>query len=146
MNRQLTEQDGRDALHQHLVAKASEARLKYGLYIDADVIEKMLDDRDVVRYPTGLRYDAQDLEPGEFAYAHPLSEESTGGYCLFIHPWFEPQREILPLLVAYHIPVINYGSEIVTHEEAELFGATLLGIEVDSYYQALCELADSIPQ
>jgi hypothetical protein len=26
--------------------------------------------------------------------------------------------------------------------EAELFGATLLGMEVEGYYQRLCELAD----
>ena len=29
-------------------------------------------------------------------------------------------------------------------EGAELYGATLLGLSQESYYQALCELADSI--
>jgi hypothetical protein len=39
--------------------------------------------------------------------------------------------------------VINYGS-IVETPEAELYGATLLGLEVEAYYQALCELADAM--
>ncbi len=47
------------------------------------------------------------------------------------------------LLIAYHIPVINYGT-IVEALDAELFGATLLGLEVEAYYQALCELADAL--
>jgi hypothetical protein len=41
--------------------------------------------------------------------------------------------------------VINYGS-IVEAEHAELYGATLLGLEVDTYYQALCELADAMSE
>ncbi len=105
----------------------------------------MLDDREVVRYPTGLRFDAEPLQAGEFAFAQPLGEHPADGYCLFVHPCFENRREVWPLLTAYHIPVINYGDSVVTHEEAELFGATLLGMEIDAYYQALCELTDSIP-
>lgn len=137
-------EDGLRALHDHLVERAQHARLKYGLYIDHDAIVRMLDDRDVVRYPTGLRFDADLLQPGEFACACPLGAEPADGFCMAVHPWFEYQREIWPLLIAYHIPTINYG-EIVTREEAELFGATLLGLEQEAYYQALCELADSIP-
>ena len=53
-------------------------------------------------------------------------------------------REILPLPVAYHNPVINYG-HIVEAGDAELYGATLPGPEVEAYHQALCELADSMP-
>jgi hypothetical protein len=142
--RKLTGEDAKRSLRDHLVDKAMAARLKYGLYIDTETIFKMLDDREVVRYPTGVRFDAEPLEPGEFALAQPLGDDPKQGYCLFIHPWFEPQREILPLLIAYHIPDINYG-EVATSAEAELFGATLLGLEVDAYYQALCELADSLP-
>ncbi len=55
------------------------------------------------------------------------------------------QRELWPLLIAYHIPVINYGS-IVEPADAELYGATLLGLEVEAYYQALCELTDAMAE
>lgn len=144
MDRPPTGEDGARALRDHVVERAAAARLRYGIYIDHEAIVRMLDDREVVRYPTGLRFDASGLEPGEFAAPIPLGEDPSRGFCLLVHPWFEAQREIWPLLIAYHIPTINYG-EVVTHEEAELFGATLLGLEVDAYYQALCELADSIP-
>ncbi|MAE67845.1 MAG: hypothetical protein CMJ18_26625 [Phycisphaeraceae bacterium] len=144
-DRKLTEEDGRRSLAEHIVEKANAARLKYGLYIDADVISRMLDDREVVRYPTGLRFDAEALQKGEFAFAQPLGSQPSEGFCLFVHPWFENQPEALPLLIAYHIPVINYGDTVVTREETELYGATLLGLEIEQYYQALCELADSIP-
>jgi hypothetical protein len=144
MERLPTGEDGLKALRDHVVERAAHARLKYGLYIDHEAVVRMLDDREVVRYPTGLRFDAHGLEPGEFAAPMAIGADPERGFCLLVHPWFEQQREIWPLLIAYHIPSINYG-EIVTHVEAELFGATLLGIDVDAYYQALCELADSMP-
>ena len=144
MGRQLTEEDGRISLRGHIVEKATAARLKYGLYVDADAILKMLDDREVTRYPTGLRFDAGFLEPGEFAQALPLGDHPQDGFCIYVHPCFEAQKEIWPLLIAYHLVRVNYG-EVAGADEAELYGATLLGLEVETYYQALCELADSIP-
>jgi hypothetical protein len=134
----------KQAFHEHLVEKATAARFKYGLYIDTDAVLLMLDDDSVVRYPTTLVFDASPLQPHEFAFPQALGFHPSDGYALCIHPCFRAQREIWPLLVAYHIPVINYGS-IVEAREAELYGATLLGLDVDGYYRALCELADSMP-
>ena len=145
MGKTLTEEDGLRSLRDHIVEKANAARIKYGLYIDAETILKILDDRAVVRYPTGLRFDEDSLLPGEFAQALPLGEHPQEGFCIYVHPWFENQKEIWPLLIAYHLVRVNYG-EVAGADEAELFGATLLGLEVETYYQALCELADSIPQ
>jgi len=144
MARQLTEQDARVALKDHLGEKAMNARLAHGMYIDAETILKMLDDADFVRYPVSIRFDDEPLEPGEFAIPLPLGDHPSAGFCLCIHPYFEHQPEAWAMLIAYHIPSINYG-EIVSHEDAEHFGATLVGLEPDTYYQALCELADSIP-
>ena len=141
---QLDPETGNEALCEHVVRSASEARLRYGLYIDFETVEKMLLDPKVVRHPTTVRFDSKRLESGEFAHAEPVGDAPSDGFCLVIHPWFEDQTEILSLLVAYHIPSINYGP-VATVEHAELFGATLLGMDVDAYYQALCELADSIP-
>lgn len=120
------------------------ARLSHGMYIDAETILRMLDDRAVVRYPVEVRFDAEPLEPGEFAMPIAVGDHPSAGYCLFMHPCFEQQPEVWPLLIAYHIPSINYG-DIVTHDEAEHFGATLIGLDAEAYYGALCELADSIP-
>jgi hypothetical protein len=115
------------------------------MYIDADSIIKMLDDPNIVRYPVSIRFDDGPLQPGEFAMPIALGDHPSKGFCLCIHPYFEQQPEAWPLLIAYHIPTINYG-EIVSHEDAEHFGATLVGLDTDSYYQAICELADSIPR
>ncbi|HED54420.1 MAG TPA: hypothetical protein ENJ00_09525 [Phycisphaerales bacterium] len=144
MARQLTESDARIALKDHLGEKAMTARLAHGLLIDAETIIQMLDDPSVVRYPVQIRFDSEPLEPGEFAAPLPLGEHPSAGFCLCIHPFFEQQPEAWPLLIAYHIPSINYG-EIVSHEDAEHFGSVLLGLDTETYYQALCELADSIP-
>ena len=139
----INEENARTALSDHVAEKAMEAKLKHGFFIDAEQIVRLLDDRSVVRYPVGIRFDEEPLEPGEFAWAMPLGDSPSAGYCLYIHPHFEDHPEAWPLLIAYHIPSINYG-EIVSHGDAELFGATLLGLEPEAYYQALCELVDSI--
>ena len=138
-------EQAKHAFHEHLAQKATAARFKYGLYIDTDAVLRMLDDRAIVRYPTTLVFDASPLQPHEFAFAQPLGFHSGDGFALCIHPCFRPQREIWPLLIAYHIPVINYGS-IVEAADAELFGATLLGMDVEPYYQALCELTDTMTE
>ena len=140
----ISESAAREAFFDHVVRKAEAARLKYGLYIDLETMMRMLDDQEVVRYPTSIHFDATLLQAHEFAFPKPVGFHPSDGYGLFIHPCFESQLEILPLLIAYHIPTINYG-HIAEPEHAEVFGATLLGLEVEAYYQALCELAGSIP-
>ena len=140
----LTEEDGFKALRGHIAERAFQARQKYGPAIDAEAIRKMLQDPDVVRFPATVQFDAEALLPGEFAWARPSENGAKGGYTMVVHPHFEDRPEVLPLLVAYHIPTINY-MDVVTHKEAELFGATLLGMPVDSYYDQLCTLADEMP-
>lgn len=105
---------------------------------------KMMDDRAVVRFPVGVRFDEGGLVPGEFAHAEPLDDHASGGYCLFIHPSLEQRRELLPLVMAYFVPVVNYG-DIAESEDCEAFGAALLGMDVEEYYERLCEIADCLP-
>jgi hypothetical protein len=143
MEVKLTEQDGRQALRDHLLDKAAAARSRYGPAIDADAIMRLLDDRSIVRYPTGVRFDSNPLHPGEFAYAAPLGERPEDGFCLFIHPTFQDRRQTWPLLIAYHLPPISYG-EIADAEDCEQFGAALLGLDPEEYYRLLCGLSDSI--
>ncbi|MFQ5501302.1 MAG: hypothetical protein ACE5EQ_03255 [Phycisphaerae bacterium] len=137
------EEDGKQALRGHVCDKAAAAYAKYGPSIDWDTFQRMLDDPLVVRYPTTIVFDSQPLEPGEFAFVQPRGGQPAEGFQLFIHPHFRDRSDALPLLIAYHLVRVNYG-EIATHEEAELFGATLLGLEVDAYYQSVCRLADEL--
>jgi len=144
MNYRPTAQAGQQSLRDHVVAKAGEARLRRGGLIDRAEVMRMLEDRAVVRYPMGVRFDAQPLQPGEFACLEALGDHPADGFCLFIHPVFEPEDDLIPLLIAYYIPSVNYG-EVASHAEAELFGATLLGMGVEEYYTILCDVADGTP-
>ncbi len=139
----VTAEDGLRALRDHVVDTARRARARYGGRIDYATIRRMLSDELVVRYPVELRFDAEPLEPGEFAYVEQLGTHPAQGFVLYVHPRFRNREELLPLLIAYHLVRVNYGL-VATHEEAELFGSTLLGLDREAYYRRLCEAADEI--
>ncbi len=141
---QPTEEDGKLALREHAILRAMEARHRYG-DIGAEEILALLKDPSLVRFPTILRFDSEPLEPGEFAFSAPLGETPSEGFCLFVHPYFQDKPEALPFLVSYQLVRINYG-DVATHEDAEAFGAALLGLETEDYYQKVCALADAIPK
>lgn len=145
MDQRLTEHDGRLALQDHILERAARARARHGPVIDHVSVMNVLDDREIVRYPVGVRFDAAGLEPGEFGHAAPLGVHPREGFRLFIHPVFERMPEAWPLLIAYHIPPVSYG-DIAGPEDCELFGATLLGMDVEPYYERLCDLADMVPE
>jgi hypothetical protein len=138
-----TESDGKRALRDHAIERARLARHRHGPTFDSGSILRLLDDREFVRYPVGIRYDATGLQRGEFGHAEPLADHPRGGFCLFLHPALESLPELLPLAIAYHIPPVNYG-DITEAEDCEAFGATLLGMDTDEYYSRLCALADSL--
>jgi hypothetical protein len=143
MNRRLTEEDGRRALRDHIIEKGLRARGKYGPSIDEQGLQRLLADPDVVRSPTSVRFDAGPLEAGEPAWVEPLGSRPADGFCVVVHPRYRGREGVLPLLVLYQLVRVNYG-EIATHGEAELFGATVLGKDVDDYYETLCGLADEL--
>ncbi len=140
----LTEEDGYAALKAHVAERAHVAREHHGPRFGEAQVRALLADPEVVRFPTDLAFDDAPLLPGEFGWARPRGERPSDGFTIVIHPVFEGRWDVLPLLVAYHVVAVNY-LDVVTHEEAELFGATLLGMEVEDYYARVCELADSIP-
>ncbi len=139
-----TANDGQEALRDHLIEKALLARSRYGPAIDARAIRRLLVDSEIVRYETEIVFDANPLQPGEFAWPELLDDQTPPKCRLIVHPHFRERPEVLPYLVAYHVPSINY-LDLATHEEAELFGAALLGLEVDAYYERVCALADGMP-
>ncbi len=145
MNPRPTAEEALQSLRDHVVTKATDARQRRAAQIDRAEMMRLLEDRAVVRYPLGVRFDAEPLQTGEFACLESLGEHPSDGFCLFIHPMFENVDELIPLLIAYYIPSVNYG-EVASHVEAELFGATLLGIEVEEYYKILCSVADTVAE
>ncbi len=137
-------EQAQQSLREHVVAKAAEARASHPDGIDRGAMLSLLENRAVVRYPLGVRFDGEPLSSGEFACLESLGDRPSDGFVLFIHPMFENVDEMIPLLIAYYIPSVNYG-DVATHVEAELFGATLLALDRDEYYRILCSAADSIP-
>lgn len=145
MNQPPTAHEAQQSLRDHVVAKAADARARSGGRIDRQAMMALLEDRAAVRYPLGVRFDAEPLRHGEFACLEALGERPGDGYCLSIHPMFENVDELVPFLIAYYIPSVNYG-EVASHVEAELFGATLLGVDVEEYYRILCSVADTVAE
>lgn len=141
----LTEEDGYDALRGHVIERALMGRERYGPTIDEGALLRLIQDRDVIRFPTHLRYDDDLLMDGEFAWARPLGDRPKDGYEIVVASMFRDRPDDLVAIVAYHLVRVNY-LDVATHVEAELFGAALLGIEVDDYYERLCALADELPR
>lgn len=140
---QLTENDVRESLSSHVAAKGEEIRAKYGPRIGWRELQRILEDRSCVRYPCEVVFDAQPLLPGECA--HPVAKGGCpeDGFTMHVHPFFMTQLQQVANLVLYQLVVVNYG-EFASPNDAEIFGASVLGISKDEYYDSLCEMADQI--
>ncbi|MHC5068826.1 MAG: hypothetical protein ACYTF0_09590 [Planctomycetota bacterium] len=138
-----TVEEGKASLQQHAVARAFEARAAHGPIIDCAAIKAILGDDRFTRYPTQLVFDASQLHAGEFAAAIPRGERPSDGYTIVVHPRFADRNEALPLLVAYHLVVVNYG-DIASDEEALHYAAGITGLPVEEAYERICALADSL--
>lgn len=143
MEQHPTADDGRIALREHAIDKAYVARTRHGPTFSLGAMTRVLADRELVRFPVKIVYDARTLEPGEFANAQPVGAHPRDGFILYIHPSLEHREDVLPDAIAYHIPPINYG-DIIDSDDCLVYGAALLGLSVDSYYERLCTLADSL--
>ncbi|MGD0614804.1 MAG: hypothetical protein ABSA69_05090 [Verrucomicrobiota bacterium] len=140
---QLTAQDARQSLNAHVAAKGAEIRAKYGPTLGWRELLRILEDREVVRYPCEIVFDSGPLLPGEFAHPVARGKRPEDGFVMCVHPSFITQRERVPHLVLYQLVLVNYG-EFASAEDAETFGAAALGLARDDYYQALCALADQV--
>jgi hypothetical protein len=58
-----------------------------------------------------------------------------------VHPFFKAQLSRVPPLALYQLVLVNYG-EFASPDDAETFGASVLGLSKDEYYRMLCELTD----
>ena len=144
MAQQLTVEDAKESLAGHVATKGAELQAKYGPHIGWSQLQAILQDRTLVRYPVEIVFDAKNLLAGEFAHPLPKSDDPAAGFILYIHPIYSLDLERVPYLVLYELVLVNYG-EFASPDDAELFGASALGLSTDDYYLALCELADQLP-
>jgi len=132
------------SLNAHAAAKGLEIRQKYGPQIGWNELQRILGDRACVRYPCELVFDAAPLQPGEFACPVPKGDKPEHGFVMHVHPHFQNQLDRAVLLVLYQLVVVNYGS-FASAQDAEVFGASALGLTQDDYYNQVCALADQLP-
>jgi len=128
-------------MRDHCAAKGQEVRERLGPYLGWTELNRLLEDRKLVRYPCTIAFDSSPLQPEEMAYAEPLGAQPEAGYRICVHPRFEADQSDVAALVLYQLVAVNYG-DFATAEDAEAFGSAALGLSRDEYYQRLCELAD----
>ena len=143
MEKQLTLDDARQSLSGHVAAKGAELREKYGPQIGWNELVRILQDRAFVRYPCELAFNAEPLQPGEFAYPVLQGSQPEDGFVLCVHPHFASQPDRVPALALYQLVQINYG-EFASADDAETFGAAALGLPKEEYYRLVCAMADEI--
>jgi hypothetical protein len=143
MPKQLTIDDAKQSLNAHVAAKGAEIQANYGPHIGSAELARLLQDRVYVRYPCELRFDAQPLLEGEFAYPVPNGDRPEEGFTIFVHPAFEKQPDRIACLVLYQLVLVNYGP-FASSDDAETFGSEALGLTKEDYYRALCDLADQV--
>ncbi|MES9939469.1 MAG: hypothetical protein ABW104_15520 [Candidatus Thiodiazotropha sp. 6PLUC2] len=131
------------AVSLHAREKAEEIRERYDRVIDYQSVLDMLEDRKSVRYPVKLMFVSEGIEPGMFARTEPVSENPEDGYTIMVHNYFENRHDDLPLLILYQLVLVNYG-DLATANDAEIFGATILGMNRETYYERIAALVDSI--
>lgn len=127
-----------DSLERRLIEQAEEARARHGGLRPGN-LETFLADRDAVRRPTRLVLELGEMSPHQFAQPEP-DIRSPDGIMLYLRPELAGRPDLLVLAISYMIPVINYG-EIITDHHCMAYGAALLGLDADTYYQRICDMA-----
>ena len=135
-----SEEHARQVLRDHITMIAKRSVDKYGVATTMEVLNKVLADRDIIRRETTWRFASELLESGEFAMAVAQGD----AYVIAVHDSFKEYLELLPWVLAYHLATVNYGEHVIESAEAELFGASILGMDVEEYYEKVCLIIDTL--
>jgi len=129
-----------DSLTNRLRDQAAEAIERHGKF-GPGKLETFLNDRDTVRFPTRLVLEfGPEMALHQFAQPEP-DVRNHGGVMLYLRPILGQRPDLLAFAVSYMIPVINYG-KIVSDEHCLEYGSVLLGLDKETYYQRICEVAE----
>lgn len=143
MATQLTADDARQSLGAHVAEKGMEILTQYGPKMGWRTLQLLLENRAFVRYPCEIVFDAAPLRAGEFAFPVPRGENPEAGFSIYVHPLYMLDLEHVPYLVLYQLVAVNYGA-FASGDDAEIFGASALGLDREEYYKILCGLADQL--
>lgn len=132
-------QVGEDSLLNRIREQAQEARQRHGGLGPAN-LQSFLQDPDAVRYPTRLVLEYGEMGVHQFAQPEP-DYRNPGGCMLYVRPILGQRPDLLALAVSYMIPIINYG-ELISDKHCLAYGAALMGLDEETYYRRICEMAD----
>ena len=132
----------REGLENHIYFVAEKARHKYLPLDSLEALKRVMEDREVVRFPATLTFDEAELGSGEAARVDQTDSEEES-YRISVHPRFEARQADAVALTLYTIVKINYG-KIAKEKEALLFGALLLDMTEEAYAERLKKLRDEI--
>ena len=134
---------GQQSLREHLHAQATVAHNKY-CPVTGENLLRLLQDPECLRHPVRLVFEFGEMAAHQFAQPDlDWRNAENDGRILYVRPLLRERQDLLPLAVAYMIPVVNY-SRIITDEHCLLYGATLLGMMEREYYDNLCALANLV--
>ncbi len=134
---------GEASLLERLRDQAEATRLKHGPLSPGN-LETILSDGACVRYPTRLVLEFGEMGLHQFAQPELDHRDSSGrGRVLYLRPVLGKRPDLISQAVSYMIPVINYG-RMVTDLHCIAYGAVLMGLDEETYYQAICGLADFV--
>lgn len=132
---------GQRSLREHLLAQAVVAHQKYGALTQGR-IEEFLRDPQCLRHPVRLLFEFGEMAAHQFAQPDiDWRDSERDGRVLYLRPLLQNRPDLLPLAVAYMVPVINYG-EIISDEHCVLYGAAVIGLMESEFYERICQLAD----
>jgi len=134
---------GQQSLREHILAQAVVAHQKHGP-LTFEKLNALLHDPDCLRYPVRLVFEFGEMAMHQFAQPDiDWRNTPQDGRVLYVRPLLRERPDLLPLAVAYMIPLINYG-DVISDEHCLLYGATLLGMLEEEFYQAICLLAEIV--
>jgi hypothetical protein len=116
---------------------------EYGAGLEWLDFKQLLGDRSLLGVRCELRFDDAPLLPGECAHLAPMGLGSDEAVLLYLHPSFASQLNAVPFLALPHVGrLVTQGK--ASPEEAERFGAAVMGTTPEAYYDHLCDLASQL--
>ncbi len=133
----------REGLENHIRFVAEKAINKHGRPDSLEILNRLLEDSEIVRFPSTLIFDDAELKKGEAVKLDKLADGADEKYQIIIHPAFLKRDKDIIALVLYQIVKINYG-KIAKEKESLLFASSILGIKDEIYQTQINELLTEI--
>ncbi len=97
----------REGLENHIRFVSEKAINKHGRPESLDTLTRLLEDNEIVRFPTSIVFDDAELKEGEVIKLDKIADDTDEKYRIIIHPAFSGRDKDIVALVLYQIVKIN---------------------------------------